>query len=170
MEPLSESLVEETWREIDKYTDQRASREMLQFGKDQPNLLSFFLEFTQELDEEVEELGVYLLFVVYRMFSKGYGKKIKKITQKELTDCFEENGKFMESLGSMHEKFLERIAKKQSASQPHMYRYVAETLFENREVDDDDDDETEPLSDEDIGYLFLLLKTSIDCLNRKTDS
>ena len=166
MKPLSESLVEETWQEIDKYTDQRANREMMQFGKDQSNVLAFFLEFTQDLDEEAEELGVYLLFVVYRMFLKGYGKKIKKITQKELNECFEENGKVLESMGSAHVKFMERYAQTQIAGQPHIIRYVAENLLDSTE----EDEETDPLSDEDIGYLFLLLKTAIDCLNRKTES
>jgi hypothetical protein len=169
MKPLSESLVDETWQEIDRYTDQRANREMMQFGKDQSNLLAFFLEFTQDLDEEAEELGVYLLFVVYRMFLKGYGKKIRKITQKELAECYEKNGNAMESLGSAHEKFIERFAQTQMTGQPHVLRYVAEALLESLENDDDDDD-FEPLNDEDIGALFLLLKTAVDCLNSKTDS
>jgi len=43
-------------------------------------------------------------------------------------------------------------------------KYVVDAFFEVPE-----DDELDPLSDEDIGYLFLLIKTVIDVLNGKTD-
>ena len=50
------------------------------------------------------------------------------------------------------------------SSQPYVIRYVVETLFEAGEGDD-------PLlpGEEDLGYLFLVLKTVIDVLNMKTD-
>lgn len=164
MEPISETIVEETWQEISGYTPERASREMMQFGKSQPNLLSFVIELTEELGEQAEELAVYLLFVVHSMFQKGYGRKIRKITQKEVIESFEKNGKLLESLEKAHEKFFERVAETQVSSQPFIIKYIVDTLFEEPE-----DDDEEPLGEEEIGHIFLLLKTVVDVLNRKTE-
>jgi hypothetical protein len=44
-------------------------------------------------------------------------------------------------------------------------RYVVDSLSEELEEDDD----REPLSEEEMGYLFMLLKTVIDVLNQETN-
>jgi hypothetical protein len=69
----------------------------------------------------------------------------------------------VESLEGVHEKFLDRIAKVQLSGQPYVMRYVVETLIEAPEGED-----PVPLSDEDIGFLFLLLKTVVDVLDKTT--
>jgi len=69
----------------------------------------------------------------------------------------------VESLEGVHEKFLDRIARVQLSAQPYVMRYVVETLMEAPEEQD-----PVPLSDEDIGFLFLLLKTAVDVLDKKT--
>ena len=78
MEPLSEDLVERTWEEVALFTPARGRKEMGRLGKSQPDLLSFIMEFSVELDQQVKELALYMFVVVYRMFEKGYGKKIKR--------------------------------------------------------------------------------------------
>ncbi len=44
-------------------------------------------------------------------------------------------------------------------------KYVVETLFEDRQEKEDVE-----LTEEDTGYLFLLLKTVVDALNKTTDA
>jgi hypothetical protein len=164
MEPLSENLVEETWQEIAHYDSDRATKEMMEFGQVQPDLLSFILEFTEDLDEQAGELAVYLLFVVYHMFRKGYGNDIKRVTAEEIIECYEENERLMERLEKAQDEFFNRVAEVQLSPQPYVIRYVVDSLSEEPEEDED----REPLSEEDVGYLFMLLKTVIDVLNMKT--
>ncbi len=166
MEPISEHLVEETWHEIAEYDSGKATEEMLEFGKVQPDLLSFILEFSEDLGEQAGELGIYLLFVIYHIFRKGYGRQIGKVTADEIVACYEENERLMESLEKAQDEFFNRVAEVQLSPQPHVIRYVVDTLSE----EPDEDDETEPMSEEDTGYLFMLLKTVIDVLNQKTSS
>ena len=51
------------------------------------------------------------------------------------------------------------------SSQPYIIKYVVDTLFEAPEEED-----PVLLSEADVGFLFLLLKTVIDLLNKKTDA
>jgi len=166
MEPISEHLVEETWHEIAQYDSDRATQEMLEFGKIQPDLLSFILEFSEDLGEQASETAIYLLFVVYNIFTKGYGKELERITPEEIIECYEENERLMENLEKAQDEFFNRVAEVQLSPQPYVIRYVVDTISE----EPDEDDEREQMTEEDIGYLFMLLKTVIDVLNRKTNS
>jgi len=165
MKPLSEELVEETWQEFASFTPTQVNKEAKKIAKGQSDLLSFMVEFTEELDQEVKELAIYMFFVVNRIFAKGYRKKIKKASPEEIIECYEKNEKLMESLEGAHDRFYERVASVQVSAQPYVIKYVVETLFEVPEEED-------PIfiSDEDVGFLFLLLKTAIDVLNKKTDA
>ena len=165
MKPLSEELVEETWQEFASFTPTQVNKEAKKVAKGQSDLLSFMVEFTEELDQEVKELAIYMFFVVNRIFAKGYRKKIKKASPEEIIECYEKNEKLMESLEGAHDRFYERVASVQVSAQPYVIKYVVETLFEVPEEED-------PIfiSDEDVGFLFLLLKTAIDVLNKKTDA
>lgn len=161
MEVIAEELVEETWQGVAGFSSSRAWKEMEKLGAKQPDLLSFMTEFTQDLDPEVKELAIYMFFVVYRIFEKSSKKKIRKISDTEIIKCYESNEKLMERMEGIHEKFMERIVKTQILAQPYVMKYVVDTLMEMPEEEDPVE-----LTDEDIGYLFLLFKTVIDLLDQ----
>jgi hypothetical protein len=160
MELIPEELVEETWQEVAGFSPVRGQKEMEKLGKKQPDLLSFMLVFTEDLNPEVKELAIYMFFVVYRIFEKSSKKEIRKIPGKEVEKCYESNENLVEKTEGIHEKLLERIAKTQVLKQPHVMNYVLSTLMEP-----DEEDPIE-LTPEDIGYLFLLFKTVIDLLDQ----
>jgi hypothetical protein len=161
MEVIPQELVEKIQQEVSDFTPGRAKKEMTKLGEHQPELLSFMLEFTQDLDQEVHELAIYMFFVVCRVFEKASAKKIEKISSQQIIKCFESNEELLESLEGAHEKFLERITRARILTQPYVIKYVADTLFEAPEQEDPIE-----LSDDNIGYLFLLFKTVIDVLNQ----
>ena len=160
MELIPEELVEETSQEVAGFSPVRGKKEMEALGKKQPDLLNFMLVFTEDLDLEVKELAIYMFFVVYRIFEKHFKNKIRKISGKEVEKCYESNEKLVESTAGVHEKFLERIARTQVLKQAHVMNYVLSTLMEP-----DEEDPVE-LTDDNIGYLFLLFKTAIDLLDQ----
>lgn len=139
----------------------KAHKEMMKIGNNQPELLAFMTELTKEMDQEVKELGIYIFFVVYRMFQKAKGK-LKKISSEEITKCYEYNESLMERLEEAHEKFLDRAASIQISKQPYVVKYVVDALVEEEEGEG-----ALTLAEEQKGFLFLLLKTVIDVLDQK---
>lgn len=161
MRPIPEAIVEKIWQEVAGFTPDRAKKEMMKIGNNQPELLGFVMEPPKEMGQEVRELAIYVLLVVYRMFQKAQGK-IKKISSGEIIECYERNEGLMERLEGADEKFLDRIASGQTSRQPHVMNYVVNALME-----DDEGEDTVALTDEQKGFLFLLLKTVIDVLDQK---
>ena len=160
MEPIPEEIVERAWQEVAGFSPVRANREMMEIGTNQPELLAFVTELTDEMDKEVRELGIYMFFVVYRIFQKAHGK-IKGISSEEIIECYEHNEGLMERLEGAHEKFLDRVASIQISKQPYVVKYVVDVLMEDEEEED-----AVALTEEQKGSLFLLLKTVIDILDQ----
>ena len=161
MEPISEAIVEKTWQEVAGFSPDRAKKEMMKIGNNQPDLLAFVTESAKEMGQEVRELAIYMFLVVYRMFQEVHGK-IKKISSEEIIECYEHNEGLMERLEGAHDKFLDKIASVQTSRQPYVVKYVADALME-----EDVREDATALTEEQKGFLFLLLKTVIDVLDQK---
>ena len=67
----------------------------------------------------------------------------------------------MESLEGSHERFFDRAARVQVSRQPYVMKYVVDALMEEQE-------DSAALSEEDKGFLFLLLKTVVEVLDKVT--
>ncbi|MCJ7594371.1 MAG: hypothetical protein MUO52_06320 [Desulfobacterales bacterium] len=161
---IPERVVEEVWREVGAFDASQAHKEMMKLGKRQPDLLAFVTAFDQDLDREAMELAIYIFFVVYRMFEKGSTKKIKMISAEEIEKCWQETQNLMKRLGGAHNKFFDRAAEVLTSRQPYVMKYVTEAIIEAPDVED-----PVALTEEDTGPLFLLLKTVVDVLDKKTE-
>lgn len=165
MKQVSAQTVEETWKGMGAFTEEEMFERMGELGEDQPQLLAFMSQFTQDLDEAAEGLAIYLFFVVYRMFRSTYGGDMPTVTPDEVIESYEYNEKVLEGLQDAPGEFWTATAREEMASQPHVVRYVVEALFEAPE----DEELKNSLSEEEEGYIFLLLKTVIDALDKKTE-
>jgi len=154
MDPLSKEFVEKTWQQVAKFTLDRANKEMIAMGKNQPDLLAFLMAYTDDLQQDVKELAIYIAFVIYKMFLDSSGK-IPGISSKEIMALYDKNTSLIESIEGTHEKFIDRIASVQVSKQPYVMKYVLEALTEEAEEDGI------ALTEEDIGSLFILFKTEI---------
>jgi hypothetical protein len=160
MDPLSEGFVEKTWQQVAKFTPDRANKEMIAMGKNQPDLLAFLMAYTDDLQQDVKELAIYIAFVVYKMFLDSSGK-IPIISSKKIMAMYDKNTSLIESMEGTHKKFIDRIASVQISKQPYVMKYVLEALMEEAEQDGID------LTEEDIGSLFILFKTEIEVLDKR---
>jgi hypothetical protein len=165
VEIITEDSVTETAIEISEFSHERAHSEMTSLANIQPNLVAFMVEFTQDLDQEVSALALFWFFNVCRMFKQAYRKPLKQISHETIVECYESNEALIDSLENTHDRFIERIASIQLSDQPYVMQYVVESLFEPV-----DEKEGLELSEEDTGYLFLLLKTVVDALQIATPS
>ena len=162
MEPIPEELVEETWQEAAGFSSHQINKRMEKLSKSQPYLLAFMIEFSQDLDQEVKELAMYMFFVVCRMFQKSSHKRIKRISPEKIIERYEKNENLIQNLEGVHEKIFERIARVQLSGQPYVLQCVTEALMEAPH-------EQDPiiLTDEDVGFVFMLLKTVVDVLDKQ---
>lgn len=160
METLSEEFVEKTWQEVAGFSPDNATKEMRAMGKAQPDLLAFLLAYADDLPQEVKELAIYIAFVVYKMFHNSSGK-IRRITSREIMARHDENILLLERLEGAHEKIFERIAKVTVSRQPYVMKYVLEALME------DSGEDRVALTEDEIGLLFILLKTEIEVFDNK---
>ncbi len=103
------------------------------------------------------ELGVYVFFVVYRIFEKAERGKVKRISAKRVSDAYDRNETHLMKLEGVHDRFFERIAEVQVSRQPHVMKYIVDSLMEFGEAPDE-----VVLTDDEIGTLFLVLKTVVE--------
>ena len=164
MEPIHETLVEETWQEVAGFSPRRAEREMNRTAKKQRELIGFIAAYTEDLNREAAELAFYMFFTIYRMFQKSSGG-MQRITGDQIEHCLDQNEGMLERLEGAHEKFVERVAKVEASRQPFVMRYLVETLIEAPDGED-----PVHLSEEEIGALFLVLKTVIDALDQSLEA
>ena len=160
MKPIPEATVEKTWQEFAGFTPDRAKKELVKIDNNQPELLAFVMESSEEMGQEVRELVVYMFVVVYRMF-QGVHAKIKKISSEEIIECYKKNEGLLERLEGANERFLDRIAGLQTSKQPHVVNYVVDALME-----EDEGEDALVLTEEQKGFLYLLLKTVVDVLDQ----
>ena len=142
MEPIPEEIVEKAWQEVAGFSPDRAKKEMMKIGNNQPELLAFMTESSREMSQELRELLIYMFFVVYRMFQTARGK-IKKISSEEIVEGYKHNEGLMERSEGTHERFLDRIAPLQTSRQPYVVKYVVDALME-----EDEGEEVLALTDE----------------------
>jgi hypothetical protein len=158
---ISEELVEATWRESASFSQAAIRRGFDRIAKRQPALLAFVLAESESLSRDGVELANYLFFVVARMFYTA-APRIRRISIRAIQKCADEVETRMTSLVGAHDRFLERAAIAVSSSQPHVFRYVIETLMEQPNADD-----PLQLTEDDKGGIFLILAAVINALDEK---
>ena len=153
--------MEKTWQEVAGFIPDRAKKELIKIGSSQPDLLAFVTDSPQEMAREVRELAIYMFVVVYRAFQKAHGK-VKKISSEEIIECYEHNEGLMGRLEGADEKSLDRIASLQTSKQPYVVNYVVDALMD----EDNEGEDAVQLTEEQKGFLYLLLKTVVDVLDQ----
>jgi hypothetical protein len=156
---ISEAQVEETWREVGALSETQARSQMDQIAKSQPSLLAFILGATGDLRTDAQQATVYLYAVIHRMFEKTAGR-LTPATPKGIAAAYEGNQAYVAKFQHAHERFLEKAAESVTSPQPFVMKYLVEALMETPEGE-----EPLVLSDEEIGQIFLVLKTVIDVLD-----
>jgi hypothetical protein len=156
---ISEATVEQTWQSVVNLTPAKVQKETDALAKEQPALVAFMLSGVQDIGGETGEVAYYMFFCVYKMFRTAYGKKIPRISEKKILNRHRDILKHMEGLGRAHKKFFDRAARVQLDSQPHVWKYILDVLF-----DADHDNDVE-ISQEDGAMIYVLIRTVVELLD-----
>jgi hypothetical protein len=162
---ISEEIVDTTWRRVASL-DPGAARGLAEkTARRQPALLAYVLASTADERREVQELTIYLYYVVQEMFDCSMLKRVPEVRIARVEYHAERNEAMLSRLEGAHPDFVQRAAEVQAARQPFVMRYVVEALVEGL-----DDDPSMELTDEESGLVFLTLKTVVDALDEAVSS
>jgi hypothetical protein len=160
MDEISEETVTRTWQEASALSSAQARREMTRAGREQPELLAFVLGSVYDCRAPAQELAVYLYFVIHLIFQNAAKAPLRPIQAAAIEKRVEENEARLARLEAAHPRFQERAAVLEMSPQPFVVRYLVEAIMESSEIEDPVE-----LSEEEMGILFLVLKTVIDLLH-----
>ena len=159
---ISEEVVKATWQGSASLPPVEARRKFERLAKAQPALLAFVLARSENLTPLAAELATYIYFVIARMFYAA-SPRIRRVSIEAIEASAAEIETRVASLEGAHAGFLERAARVLSQRQPHVFRYLIETIMEAS----DDDGDPLALTPDDRGGIFLILATVIETFDEK---
>ena len=129
---------------------------MEQAATRQPALLAYVMASTAHSRAAVQEMAVYLYYVILQIFERGVSRRLGSISTSVIDQISKRNESTLDKLAGADERFLERAAQVQAETQPYVVRYLAEALLEDQDSD---------LTENEEGLVFLTLKTVVDALD-----
>ena len=162
MNKISAEIVEQTWKEMSRLSPLQLPKLINKLSKEQPVIVAYFLAVGDEfLNEDEQELLLYLGLVVWRVMCKGENP-IPEVTENMVEEAEDKNIKMLEYLeGETESGFIETVETIiQNYNQPEVLQFVVEALIEEDEEDDAN------IREESIGMMMIYLKTVIDCFDK----
>ncbi|MFH0901762.1 MAG: hypothetical protein V2A73_14125 [Pseudomonadota bacterium] len=159
---IDDSLVRRIVRELPR-SDAGSGRPLAtlveQLLDRQPELLAFLLAGTAQLAAETRSVGLQLASVIFESFRLA-GRTTRAVPTGSFVAALKENRDIAFRVGQAHDRFAERYLKNSNTlHQPALIRYATSVLL--------DHDESCPhsISREELGPLFIILKSIIDVLD-----
>jgi len=159
------AIVEATWRDVASLDPDAARALMERTAERQPALLAYVLGATARSSDAAQGLAVYLYYVLLAMFERTAATPIPSVAPARVEHHAERNETLLDRLAPAAEPFWERVAGVEASAQPFVVKYLVEALFEG----DQSDDEERP-SDDEVGLLYLTLKTVVDVLDEACEA
>src|SRR5438128_831543 len=156
---ISGGSVEKACSEVGEFSDEKMVEEFDRFFRAQPAICDFVVELTHESGQKVQELSLFLAYMVFRAIETETPDSVTKVTPETIEAGYRETESWMERISAAEGTELQSAiaASLQRDAEPHLLQYVISEL--NEPTDDGDE-----LNDEEKGEVFFLLKTVISSL------
>ena len=156
---ISGELVEKACSEVGQYTDERMVSEFDRFFRAQPAVCDFVLEVTHESGQKIQELSLFLSYMVFKTVEVSAADATASINQEKIEAAYRETESWVARISEAEGTALENaiVQSLQHDTEPHLLHYVISELNEPTE------DGVE-LNDEEKGEVFFVLKTVISSL------
>ena len=152
MKIIPSSIINKVRLEMGKYSDLKISEEASRFLRRQPSLVQFLKEFTDEFGPDIQQLALYLAFVICRIFRTALNREIPKLSWSFCYNCLLwEHEIWRESHG----------VKKPKNKQPYIVQYLG-FLIER--------EHTGLFKDDNEKASFLIVMRSVVCAFEKASS
>lgn len=162
MHTLEQATVARSWDDTSRLSPPQTRQAMHDLARSQPALLGFVLAATEELGSSAHSLANVLFFQIARLYDRAATGSVPRVSEDRLATLFETN---LEELSEDAPDTVDGAEEPwgTATGQPHLLRRVLETLFEPPDLGDDTE-----LDEEEIGHLFVVLKTVVDALDEVT--
>jgi len=156
---ISGQSVEKACSEVGEYSDEKMVDEFDRFFRAQPAICDFVVELTHESGQKVQELSLFLSYMVFKTIETDTSGSPDKVTPEIIEAGYHETESWMERISEAEGSELQSAitASLQRDAEPHLLQYVISELNEPME------DGTE-LNDEEKGEVFFVVKTVIESL------
>src|SRR5215471_276309 len=95
---VSGESVEKACSEVGHYTDEQMVEEFDRFFRAQPAICDFIVELTHESGSKVQELSLFLAYMIFKTFETGTVESVSKVTPEVLEEGYRETESWMEHL------------------------------------------------------------------------
>ncbi len=152
--------VERACSEVGEYSDERMMGEFDRFFRAQPAICDFIVELTQESGPKIQELSLFLSYMVFKATELGQTTAVSAVTPGAIETAYRESESWIERVSQAEGNALQSAigASLKGDTEPYLLQYVISELNEPLE------DGTE-LNDEEKGEVFFVLKTVISSLS-----
>jgi hypothetical protein len=161
---ISGESVERACSEVGQLTDEQMAHEFDRFFRAQPALCEFIVEVTQESGQRIQELSLFLSYMVFKTVAAAEASSASAVKPEEIEASYRETESWMTRIslaesGELQEAIVRSL---QRDTEPNLLQYVISEL--NEPMEDGDE-----LNDEEKGEVFFILKTVISslCGNRR---
>jgi hypothetical protein len=161
---ISSQSVEKACSEVGEYSDEQMVDEFDRFFRAQPAICDFVVELTHESGQKVQELSLFLSYMVFKAIEADTSGSVTKVTPETIEAGYRETELWMERISEAEGTELQSAitASLQRDAEPHLLEYVISELNEPME------DGTE-LNDEEKGEVFFVVKTVIESLKDQSN-
>jgi hypothetical protein len=151
---ITNESVEQACTEVNAYTDERMIMEFDRFFREQPSVCDFVMELTSESASQIQELSLFLSYMVFKAVKMGHATTLTEVSAKSLESAYGESEQWIDRIN-------QEIAPEDlpQDSEPFLLQYVISEL--NQPLEDGS-----MLLDEQKGEVFFLLRTVISSLTR----
>ena len=156
---ITTEAVEKACTEVGEYSEEQMAAEFERFFKAQPELCEFVAELTSESEPKVQELSMFLSYMVFKTVERERNTDLPSITQAMIETAFHNSENWIEKLNGPGAPDIEAtiLSSFEADNEPHLLQYV---ITEINQIMDDE----APLADEQKGEIFFILKTVISSL------
>jgi len=162
MKIIPYEYLESIQNQIDEMPAADSQDKMKEVYANQPNLSEYLVAVNQDLRDDLNQYTLYLFSIIYLAIKNYYQKELQVISDNIIIRSHEKNIDLLESLQSSHEVFITRMAETNFKNQPGIYQFITESIFEEMA-------EITEITEDEQGWIFLVLKSTIDALNENVN-
>ena len=155
--------VDKACSEVGNYSDEKMIDEFDRFFRAQPAICDFVVELTQESGIKVQELSLFLSYMIFKTIETDTVDSVIKVTPDVIEAGYRDTESWMERLSAAEGAELQSsiVANLESDAEPNLLQYVISELNEPME-------DGSELNDEEKGEVFFVVKTVIESFKNQS--
>lgn len=169
MNVISELIIEATWERLSELSIEELDELVNQLAEQQPDLLEYLTSNPEEFTENDSSFTLFMGLLIWLTLSHD-GSELPSVNWETIEEKEELNYKKMAEFAELMIESEEEALVKISAfytnhHQNILFGYIAAVLSPDEEEDLIDEEEGLAISDQSRAAIFLILKTTLDCLD-----